>query len=296
MASLLFSILMGALIGYGTNTLAVEMLFRPFAPIFIGKWRLPFTPGLIPKEQGRIAESLGELIERELFSPEIVSAALNTPEAKTAIASWLDQLFEDAASSDRTPRELLIQTLGAEEYVQKREALSALLCDFLVKKATEAKLGEAFARQLSHRTDKVLPFLPNGSLEDVYVNTLGKLIDRELSKSLPDMVKTHVYAEAGAFLGTPISATVEKHRQEMPRLKDSLMGLIYAAILGALPQLLSSGEIRRLVVARINSLEPRELNQLLKGLMKKELHAIEWLGALLGGILGTVTWFAGRVF
>ena len=64
MASLLFSILMGALIGFGTNTLAVEMLFRPFTPKYIGKWRLPFTPGLIPKEQGRIAESLGELIDK----------------------------------------------------------------------------------------------------------------------------------------------------------------------------------------------------------------------------------------
>ena len=73
------------------------------------------------------------------------------------------------------------------------------------------------------------------------------------------------------------------------------MGLIHAAILGALPQLLGSGEIRRLVVKRINSLEPRELDALLKDLMKKELHAIEWLGALLGGILGAVTYFAGRM-
>ena len=59
MVSVLFFILMGAVIGYGTNTLAVEMLFRPFTPKYIGKWRLPFTPGLIPKEQARIAEKIG---------------------------------------------------------------------------------------------------------------------------------------------------------------------------------------------------------------------------------------------
>ena len=138
--------------------------------------------------------------------------------------------------------------------------------------------------------------LRSGSLEDVYVNTLGKLIDRELAKSLPEIVQNYVYAEAGAFLGSPLSVTMQKHGQELPKLKSTLMGLIHAAILGALPQLLGSGEIRRLVVKRINSLEPRELNALLKDLMKKELHAIEWLGALLGGILGAVTYFAGRVF
>ena len=296
MASLLFSILMGALIGYGTNTLAVEMLFRPFAPKYIGKWRLPFTPGLIPKEQGRIAESLGAVIETELFSPEVVSDALNTPEANAAIAGWLDRLFDTATASDRTPRELLIETFGADNYIQKREDLSSFLCAFLVKKATEAKLGESFARQLSHRTDAILPFLPSGSLEDVYAGTLGKLIDRELEKSLPQIVQNYVYSEAWAFLGSPLSATMQKHEQEIPRLKSTLMGLIQAAILGAVPQLLSSGEIKRLVIQRINSLEPRELDALLKDLMKKELHAIEWLGALLGGILGAVTYFAGRVF
>lgn len=296
MASLLFSILMGALIGYGTNTLAVEMLFRPFTPKYIGKLRLPFTPGLIPKEQGRIADSLGELIEKELFSPEIVSDALNAPEAKSSIAAWLDRLFDGAAASDRTPRELLIETFGADEYIQKREDLSALLCAFFVKKATQARLGESFARQLSHRMDEKIPFLPSGKLEDVYVNTLGKLIDRELEKSLPETVEQYVYREAGAFLGTPLSVTMKKHEQELPRLKNSLLGLVHAAILGALPQLLGSGEIRRLVVDRINSLEPRELNALLKGLMKKELAAIEWLGALLGGLLGAVTYLAGRVF
>ena len=296
MISLLFSILMGALIGYGTNALAVEMLFRPYAPKYIGKWKLPFTPGLIPKEQGRIADSLGELIEKELFAPEVVSKALDTPEAKASIGAWLDQLFATAAASEKTPRELLVEVFGEEEYIQKREDLSSLLCTYLVKKATQARLGESFARQLSHRTDEKLPFLRSGSLEDVYVNTLGKLIDRELEKSLPEIVQQYVYREAGTFLGTPLSVTVKKYEGELPRLKDGLMGLIHAAIIGALPQLLSSGHIKNLVVSRIDSLAPRELNTMLKGLMKKELAAIEWLGALLGGILGAVTYFAGRLF
>ena len=296
MLSLLFSIFMGALIGYGTNTLAVEMLFRPFTPKYLGKWRLPFTPGLIPKEQARIAESLGELIEKELFSPEVVGAALNAPEGQSAIESWLNGLFDRAAASEKTPRELLIEALGPEEFIQKRESLTALLCSYFTKKLKEAKLGESFARQLSHRTDAVLSFLPSGSLEDVYANTLGKLMDRELEKNLPEMIETLVYKEAGTFLGTPLSATSKRYGQELPKLKGTLMGLIHAAIQGALSQLLSSGEIRRLVVARINSLSPRDLNTLLKGLMKKELAAIEWLGALLGSLLGAVTYFAGKLF
>lgn len=43
--------LLGCLIGYVTNSLAVKMLFRPYRPLRIGKFRIPFTPGMIPKDK-----------------------------------------------------------------------------------------------------------------------------------------------------------------------------------------------------------------------------------------------------
>ena len=35
----------GGVIGYFTNDVAIKMLFRPYRPIYLGKRRLPFTPG-----------------------------------------------------------------------------------------------------------------------------------------------------------------------------------------------------------------------------------------------------------
>ena len=35
--------LIGAVIGYCTNYIAVKMLFRPLYPVKIGNWTLPFT-------------------------------------------------------------------------------------------------------------------------------------------------------------------------------------------------------------------------------------------------------------
>ena len=43
--------LVGGVIGYITNNLAIKMLFRPRKAIYIGKWHIPFTPGLIPKQK-----------------------------------------------------------------------------------------------------------------------------------------------------------------------------------------------------------------------------------------------------
>ena len=47
--------LIGAVIGYFTNYLAVKMLFRPRREIKIGSKTLPFTPGVIPKGKPRLA-------------------------------------------------------------------------------------------------------------------------------------------------------------------------------------------------------------------------------------------------
>ena len=63
----------GALIGWFTNFLAVKMLFRPIRP-----WRLPLTKieiqGLIPKRREEIAVTIGTTVEEQLISiKELVS-------------------------------------------------------------------------------------------------------------------------------------------------------------------------------------------------------------------------------
>lgn len=50
---IIIPILVGALIGYCTNYIAIKMLFRPRKPVFVFGKKLPFTPGVIPKNQPR---------------------------------------------------------------------------------------------------------------------------------------------------------------------------------------------------------------------------------------------------
>ena len=52
----------GALVGYITNDVAIRLMFKPTHPKYVFGMRIPFTPGLIPKERGRIAEAVGTSI------------------------------------------------------------------------------------------------------------------------------------------------------------------------------------------------------------------------------------------
>jgi len=62
--------LAGLVIGYFTNDIAIKMLFRPYRPYRVFGWRIPFTPGLIPQNQPRLAKQIAKTIMGSLLTPE----------------------------------------------------------------------------------------------------------------------------------------------------------------------------------------------------------------------------------
>jgi uncharacterized membrane protein YheB (UPF0754 family) len=91
---ILVPIALGAVIGYFTNDLAIRMLFRPRRPVFIGKWRLPFTPGIIPKNQSRIAKAVANAVSGRLFTSGDLIEQIKGSAAKEEIAGRLtDAVF-----------------------------------------------------------------------------------------------------------------------------------------------------------------------------------------------------------
>lgn len=97
----------GGIIGYFTNDLAISMLFKPYRAIKIGDRRLPFTPGLIPRNQERLAQKVSDAITTSLLTPEelqaIAQRLLQTERVQGAIF-WLLQLALDQVKSDTGQR------------------------------------------------------------------------------------------------------------------------------------------------------------------------------------------------
>jgi len=54
------------------------MMFRPFRPIYVFGRRLPFTPGVIPKEKPRLAKKVAEVIGKQVITPEVLARELNS--------------------------------------------------------------------------------------------------------------------------------------------------------------------------------------------------------------------------
>ncbi|SUM70446.1 membrane protein [Staphylococcus saccharolyticus] len=85
-----FMVIIGALIGGITNVIAIRMLFHPFKPYYIFKFRIPFTPGLIPKRRDEIAQKIGQVIEDHLITEDMIRYKLNQSQSKETI---LDKFY-----------------------------------------------------------------------------------------------------------------------------------------------------------------------------------------------------------
>ena len=104
---IIIPILVGASIGYLTNWLAIKMLFRPLREKKILGHRVPFTPGLIPKERERMAKSIGEAVGMHLLTPEKIAEVVSSEETKERLEGFIKLKMQDLKSSDMNLQDFL---------------------------------------------------------------------------------------------------------------------------------------------------------------------------------------------
>ncbi|SEH95942.1 Uncharacterized membrane protein YheB, UPF0754 family [Halobacillus karajensis] len=97
----------GALIGGLTNSLAIKMLFRPYRAIYIGRFRLPFTPGLIPKRQKELAQQLGKMVVNHLLTPEGIRRKLAHPAFQEQMISMAKDEVHSLLKKEETVKDVL---------------------------------------------------------------------------------------------------------------------------------------------------------------------------------------------
>lgn len=85
--------IVGAIIGYSTNVIAVKMLFRPLKP-----YKIPVINyelwGLIPKRRDDIAKNIGKAVGEELVDYDKLVDGMIRPEDKEEIKAYINSRVE----------------------------------------------------------------------------------------------------------------------------------------------------------------------------------------------------------
>ena len=286
--------LLGGVIGYITNDLAIKMLFRPRKAIYIGKFHVPFTPGLIPSQQGRIASSIGDVISTQLLNEETLRQTLLSEKTVGGLQDKARAFLRKLSKDERRISDLLRMPEVQGRINVSVDELEKKLTDALAGKIVEAKLGyavvdSAIGNKMDFLTqNKIFMMLVDGNAQESIKEKLAEKVDEVINERAPDVAAAIVNKFKTDIMDARLCDLYAKYQDKEDMLIDRLTEL-YTSILGDnLGRLLRAINIEKIVVDKINGLDPAGLEAMIFGIMKKELKAIVYLGALLGFLMGFI--------
>ncbi|OOR18739.1 MULTISPECIES: DUF445 domain-containing protein [Bacillus cereus group] len=197
---------LGAIIGGYTNHLAIKMLFRPHRPIYIGKFQVPFTPGLIPKRRDELAVQLGKMVVDHLLTPEGIGKKLTNEEFQAGLIRWAQVEVEKVITNEQSLRDMLEKwslTHVEEEATQKIEhVITEKIHAFLAEYYTytwEQALPHSVHEKVEHAIPNVSAFILERGIR-FFESEEGKA---RLSKMIDDFFASRgtLLNLVGMFLG-----------------------------------------------------------------------------------------------
>lgn len=367
--SLLFLLgVVGAAVGAATNYMAIKMLFRPYKPIYFKKWKLPLTPGLIPKRRGDLAIQLGKTVSEYLLTPDTIKKKFLSEEIRTnvltfaqnkvvqevftnekTINDWIrlagfaqlpqtiegkvDEIIHTQFASvkntlstkairellpsdlepvlDRKIDEAVMQILHkGEDYFLSPEGtmtIKNMLDDFLSTKGSFGGMIQMFLGDSNTLVDKVqrelVKFLqaPGTAalLNRIFIAEWEKIKNRPAMDFMNDVnfdtIESSIqsYAKNALALETRLDKTINDYwpkgqewaiNEILPKINEKL----FIAAEGKIEDVLKRLNLAEVVREQVDSFPISKLEELVLGIISKELKLITWLGGIIGGLVGII--------
>ena len=286
--------LVGGVIGYITNDLAIRMLFRPRKALYIGRFHVPFTPGLIPSQQGRIAQSIGSVVSGQLLNEETLRQTLLSQETLDTLRKKITTFLRVLSKDERTVYDCLRQPEIRGKADISVDALQQKLTDALCAKIVDARLGYAVVDSVvGDKMDFItqnplFSRLIDGNTQGAIREKLAEKVNELIAEKAPDASAAIVSHYKEELLNAHLCDLYAKYQDREEKIVDGILDLYVNILGGNLGRLLKAINIEQIVVDKINGLDAAQLEATIFGIMKHELKAIVYLGALLGFLMGFI--------
>ena len=292
-------VFVGTIAGGITNTIAVWMLFNPKQP------RFGFQ-GAIPKNQARLARSLGQTVGEKLLTPGDLQSELSRPEFRAAFESRL----RDVIAMILTSREPLIDKVPPAVVAALENATTAYLPvamtklgAFLGQPTTRVKLRDAlhgmfnrfvddmrfhervFAKLMmtEKKFDTVLDAIEKDGVEQVVGLLEEPEVREEISKAIHDAILAYLQKPISDILG---DVEARKDPDAPARLAAAAAPVIWDWIDEQIPELVKKLDVRSMVERKVMAFSVERVEEILLMVIEKELRMIIIAGYVLGALVG----------
>lgn len=283
--------LIGAVVGYVTNYIAIKMLFRPIKPVMLGRFRVPFTPGIVPKRKDDLAEILGRAIVNKFFNADDLEIIFKSESMAGAFADCAVALLTDKSTrlidirrsidkcDDHLYKRLRDELCIRIQASMLRTDLPALLADE-VNKAIENRLGNTRFRKVVN--EELLPYMKGAISGKFEKFILGE--SRAVILSIID----DEFNELGTIPTADISAALFP---DITVLNMLARNMHHAFMVKYVRPIVESIDVGGMITEKVKQMSPVEVEGLVLDVVKRELNYVVLLGALLGMIIGAINIF-----
>ncbi|SEP80037.1 DUF445 domain-containing protein [Piscibacillus halophilus] len=200
---LIFMVLIGALIGGMTNFLAIKMLFRPYEAVYIGKFKLPFTPGLIPKRRAELAEQLGRVVTDYLVTSDALEQKVLEPDFQQKISVMINQQIDQMIDHGYTLQDLILKinpNFKASDLEQELEQTFEKKIKRIYEKNKHLTISEVLPNELHEVIESQLPEFTSYVIQQIDQYLTSEEGQRKISESASKFLQTQ------GFLGNMVSS------------------------------------------------------------------------------------------
>lgn len=230
--------ILGAIIGYVTNYIAIKMLFRPLTEKRVFGIRVPFTPGIIPKQRYSLADSLGSMVSNQLLTEESVRMHLEksnfASDLNQGIASFTEKFLDTVPGQART-KEL-------KGFVESFEdTLETVLKKFVRSEGFEGII-ESVAVEIAR------------TFSEIKISSLTRdhrrvkiIVQRFIRRLLSDEVRDHLSEKATQWVTDILKQNEPVGFFITPEIRNKLVGaldIIYDPVLDSIIKWLNRPDVR----------------------------------------------------
>lgn len=284
--------LVGSVIGYFTNYLAVKMLFHPRQEIKIFGHTLPFTPGVIPKGKPRLAKAIGGVIGTTLLTKEDITNKLLSEDIKETLSNRIMELFCQDIKTELST----LSNADEETYEKKKEKLVSIISEQIMVSLSELQIGKIIADEGAKAIkEKVkgtfLAMMVSDDLINSIAAPMGEKIQQYIEENGNSYIQPILFKKATQIEQSSVIELLEGMDIEQNTVKKAIVSAYEKIVTENVEKLFEHFDIAQIVEDKINEMDVEELENLVLSVMKNELDTIVNLGAVIGFLIGIINIF-----
>lgn len=285
----------GGIIGYCTNWLAIKMLFRPYNEIKIGGKTLPFTPGIIPRRKDKLARAIGERVHETMFTQQDIEDFFLSENMKRAVCKgFLEILYDE--DKNISIGELLHDVIPEEEEEDFQKNMDKFMRQEIHRVINRTQIAELVSKETAKiikekagtgLASKVL----GGGRTTAISDYVGKHMQGFAKEQADTLILRIVREETANAFAKPISGHLDELNVPQDQVETIIRRAYERFMKDYIMDVVKVFDIATLTERKIIEFKSEEIEEIVNLTIKNEMQAVVNLGAVIGVVIGFVNSF-----